>query len=332
MALPLPLFRVLQHSTSPEAWTAILDQLWTRFAEPLSPVTAPAEITRRDSETAELDLFLATAGWELWRSFGEVVPRASQVIVEWWAAQPGGRAMLVLDAVSLRELPWLLQGAAERGYTIHQARPTAVELPADTTPFARALGIPQRSVLENDGAPGTLRLPGAHTDTTGHPWADVSARIGSQPNWLLWHHWPDSRVHALADAGYGLNVLTKEIAAQLTSDDFWELVGRLATGRRLVITSDHGYAASGLFPDITDERQKRYLKDTYKSGRSAPVAPAASMFLPPLDLRLSTPYGNHGFVLGRRKWASPGGYPLLAHGGLSLLEVVVPFIEISKSG
>jgi hypothetical protein len=37
-------------------------------------------------------------------------------------------------------------------------------------------------------------------------------------------------------------------------------------------------------------------------------------------------------VNGRRKWKSAGGYPTLIHGGLSVLEVAVPFIELSKKG
>lgn len=40
-------------------------------------------------------------------------------------------------------------------------------------------------------------------------------------------------------------MLTRDAAEQLTSDDFWTFAERLATGRRLVITSDHGYAATG---------------------------------------------------------------------------------------
>ena len=56
---------------------------------------------------------------------------------------------------------------------------------------------------------------------------------------------------------------------QLTSDDFWGFVERLATGRRLVITSDHGYAATGLFSDAADE-QAAFLKRRPESGRLAP--------------------------------------------------------------
>ncbi len=31
--------------------------------------------------------------------------------------------------------------------------------------------------------------------------------------------------------------------------------------------------------------------------------------------------------MGQRKWTVQGGFPFLCHGGMSLLEVAVPFIE-----
>jgi hypothetical protein len=40
--------------------------------------------------------------------------------------------------------------------------------------------------------------------------------------------------------------------------------------------------------------------------------------------------GAHLLAVGRWKWRSQGGYPTLAHGGLSLLEVLSPFVELSK--
>ncbi len=43
-------------------------------------------------------------------------------------------------------------------------------------------------------------------------------------------------------------------------------------------------------------------------------------------------HADAAFSLGRRKWKSQGGYPTLTHGGLSLLEVAVPFIELSRTG
>ena len=51
--------------------------------------------------------------------------------------------------------------------------------------------------------------------------------------------------------------------------------------------------------------------------------------MPPIDLTLTSTHGTHQYVLGRRKWKSAAGYPTLQHGGLSLLELLVPFIEMS---
>jgi hypothetical protein len=123
--------------------------------------------------------------------------------------------------------------------------------------------------------------------------------------------------------------LAKEAAQQLTSKDFWHLVQRLTTGRRLVITSDHGYAATGHFPLTEDEDQARYLQQTFKSGRLANGGNTGP-WIPPLDLQIQSEHGTRRLVLGRRKWKSPGGYPALTHGGLSIFEVALPFIELSR--
>lgn len=263
-------------------------------------------------------------------SYASSVRRTSQHLADWWAAQNGARAVLILDGLSLREAPWILQGAAERGYEVSSATVTAAELPAETTPFAKALGFSQRSSLENNGAGSAHRLRGARTDSVGIPWADCVKLIGSEPNWVFWHHWPDHRCHELSEAGQGLAVLTDEAATQLTSDAFWQLVERLSTGRRLAITSDHGYAASGLFSDTAADDQARHLKELFKSGRNAPATEVEARWVPPVDLAIESSYGRYRYAVGRRKWKSQGGYPTLAHGGLSVLEVASPFMEISR--
>ena len=226
--------------------------------------------------------------------------------------------------------PWLIHGAVERGYAVHSAEPTGAELPADTTPFAKALAFGQRSALENNRVGSGHRLSGARTDSVDLPWHECVDLVDASPDWVLWHHWPDERMHDLSSPGNGLATLAEEAATQLASDDFWALVGRLTTGRKLVITGDHGYAATGLFPDTANQNQSNHLKSRFKSGRSAPGALSPGRWVPPIDMVLDTPSGRHAFALGRSKWRSQGGYPTLAHGGLSLLEVAVPFIELSK--
>jgi hypothetical protein len=328
MTVAYDLVHKLQHANPSDAWAAILDYAWSVCSQSIGDGKADAEVARRDRAVGDIDLFLATAGWDLWSQYESSVPLTSDTLVRWWESQTGGRAVLVLDALSLREAPWLLAGAEAHGFAVHTARPTCAELPADTTSFAKALGFGQRSSLSNNGASDTHRLSGAHTESTDIAWQDCANLIGSQPDWVFWHHWPDHRLHEHDDPGKGLSSLTQEVEQHLKGDDFWSLVERLTTGRRLVITADHGYAASGLFPDSNKE-QTEYLKKVFKSGRWNDQAEDAGPWVPPIDLAIESRHGKHLFVNGRRKWKSAGGYPTLTHGGLSVLEVAVPFIELT---
>lgn len=313
-----------------EAWQAIADHLWSEFSAPIPAAAADAEVVRRDKGLTELDNVLSGSTWDLWAEFDTAVPKASRAVVDFWSGTNGGKAVLILDGLSLREAPWLLEQAASRGYTLHQTGVRGVELPAETTPFAHALGFGQRSSLENNGAGSAHKLKGAFTASCNLPWKDCTEMIGAQEGVVFWHHWPDERMHDLSGPGASLHRLAKETFAALTSDDFWQFIERLTTGRRLVVTSDHGYAACGHFPDLTDKDQAGYMKTLFKSGRSATSDDKDGSWVPPIDLRLTTAHGTYQYVLGRRKWKSAAGYPTLQHGGLSLLEVFVPYIELSR--
>ncbi|MGQ6180536.1 alkaline phosphatase [Serratia sp. IR-2025] len=339
MALDAAILKLLTQGAASDAWRFIIERTLDIASRPLAEGNAPSEVVKRDREIGELDLFLASSGWDLWRCFGQPevsgVERTSDRLARWWAEPSYGnsaaRAVLVLDALSLRELPWLLQGAKERGFTLQGVTVTASELPGETDKFARALGLGSRSQLQANGGGLAHRLQPAQTETIDLPWKDCEGLVGSASgakNWVFWHHWPDAKLHDYG-AGQGLELLTKDAAQQLSSDDFWAFVELLATGRRLVITSDHGYAATGYFPDA-DGEVAVHLKQTFSSGRSKAGNGDAGPFVPPVALQIDSPHGAHLLALGRRKWRSQGGYPTLTHGGLSLLEVLSPFVELSK--
>ncbi|WP_437191342.1 hypothetical protein [Planctomicrobium sp. SH527] len=313
-----------------QAWSDIADHLWETFSTPITSASVDSEIVKRDRSITELENTLSGSCWDLWNEFEDNVPKASAGLAEFWNRVQGGKAILILDGVSLREAPWLLEQARVRGFTVHSAGPRAAELPCETSPFAKSLGFSQRSALENNGAGGAHKLPGATTESTNLNWKDCISLVGTQQGIVFWHHFPDIRMHDLSVPGEGLHKLAREAHEHFTSDDFWAFVERLATGRRLMITSDHGYAACGLFPDLGDKDQSEYMKKLFKSGRTATSDNEDGAWVPPIDLQLGTCHGSHRYVLGRRKWKSSGGYPTLHHGGLSLLEVFVPFIELSK--
>lgn len=335
MPLDAGILQKLTQGTPSEAWRLIIERTINIASRPLAEGNAPGEVIKREREIAELDLFLASIGWDLWQAFGQPnisgVERTSERLARWWDEPFSARAVLILDALSLRELPWLLQGAKERGFTIHGVTATASELPGETNEFARALGLASRSQLQANGGGLAHKLQPAQTESIDLPWKDCEGLLDNASgakNWVFWHHWPDAKLHDYG-AGQGLELLTKDAAQQLSSDDFWAFVEHLATGRRLIITSDHGYAATGYFPDA-DGDVATHLKQTFSSGRSKVGRSGPGPFVPPVALQIDGPHGPHLLALGRRKWRSQGGYPTLTHGGLSLLEVLSPFIELSK--
>lgn len=329
MALTASVLQTLSQSSDDKAWRLIVENAVEIARHPLTTGNAPSEIIRRDREIGTLDLFLSSSGWELWQTFGDNVERTSDRLTRWWSEPFSAKAVLILDGLSLRELPWLLEGATKRGFTTHEVAAYASELPGETDAFARALGFASRSKLQNNSAGSSHKLHPANTETVNLPWKDCEAFVNSAPNQIFWHHWPDAKLHDGSGAGQGLELLTKDAAEQLSSDDFWSFVERLATGRRLVITSDHGYAAAGYFPDA-DGDVSAFLKNTFGSSRSKTGAGDTGPFVPPVALQINSPHGAHLLALGRRKWRSQGGYPTLTHGGLSLLEILSPYVELSN--
>jgi hypothetical protein len=297
MALTASALQALTRGSAADAWRVIVDQAVEIAKKPLAAGNAPSEVVRRDREIGALDLFLSSSGWDLWQAFGDSVERTSDRLIRWWAEPFSAKAVLILDGLSLRELPWLLQGAKERGFTTHEVAACASELPGETDEFARALGFASRSKLQSNGGGLAHKLQAADTETVDLPWKDCQVLVSSAPNQIFWHHWP--------------------------------FVERLANGRRLVITSDHGYAATGYFPDA-DSEVGQFLKHTFGSSRNKAGTGDTGPFVPPVALQINSPNGAHLLALGRRKWRSQGGYPTLTHGGLSLLEVLSPFVELTK--
>lgn len=313
-------------STAEDALERILEYVWEVFSSPVSLSKADSLIIERDRKIGELDTLVSGAAWNLWDEvFGSSL-RTSQQLMKFWDQETEGKAILILDALSMREACWILEQADLRGYEIPSAKATFAEIPGNTSTFAKAIGFGQRSLLyDNHGC--SLAFPGSFTESVDLPFSDCENLIKPEKNIFFWHHWPDSEIHDLADDGNSGRKLIKVAAETLISDDFWSFLGRLATGRRLIITGDHGYANSGLFRDLNDNDQINYMKSHLKSGRfEQGIEFGTHKWIPPLTMMI----GKSTVALGRRKWRSQGGYPTLTHGGLSLLEMTVPFIELMK--
>ena len=168
-----------------------------------------------------------------------------------------------------------------------------------------------------------MRTGNTHTDIIDIPFEDAAGIIPPQPNIFLWNTWPDKLNHLYSKHPDQVYQVTNK---ELESDAFWKFIQKLRQGRKVVITSDHGYAVSQLFSDeIKDPVMNELLSSKFGGSRFVKESEDISAdFIPPCYLTLN---GYH-VVMGQRKWKVSGGFPYLCHGGMTLLEVAVPYIEI----
>lgn len=310
---------ILGRTSPQEAWS----QLFSNLAELSSATTSPLDL---HNNTIEPDRLLAEAAWDLWLGYSTAARRTSQALREWWDAAVGqGRAILILDALSLRELSALLGGASARHIQPSRLEVTGSEIPTDTDAFAHAIGLPSRASLSHSGAPSSfpLAVNSLWTDVLSLPFEDCMAMIPPTPNVIVWHSWLDNLLHVHERTP---DHFCQAAAGGVQSDGFWHLVDRLRTGRRLLITSDHGYAVSRLFStNETDSEVIAALREVFGASRCVPaIQPWTRALLPPVVLT----HNQHHVIMGQRKWSIQGGFPFICHGGMSLLEAAVPFVEL----
>jgi hypothetical protein len=311
---------IILDSASPEiVWTKIFTSLLDVARQNSSPVAL-------HDATVVPDRLLAEAAWELWEAFPDHAARTSAALID-WTTQGTGKAVLILDALSLRELPILLGAAEARGIDPVQTRVTGSECPSTTDHFAKALGLSSRSALANDGKPGTFTLfsGNCYTDVLSLPFEDCP--VPPAPNVVIWHSWLDDLIHLQQR---NQDQIAASALTTLHSDGFWSLIGRLRQGRSLVITSDHGYAVSKTFSsEVEDPDAIDILRNTFGASRNKALGgPWQERFMPPIVMTRS----GQGVVMGQRKWRVQSGFPQICHGGMSLLEVAVPWIEFHETG
>lgn len=286
------------------------------------------------------DRLLAESAWDMWQSFASSAPRVIDGLRDFWLQPAGssGTAVLVLDALSTRELSLIADAATRRKVTPTRLEVRGAPVPTETDRFAASLGLPGRASLFNNRPPKSFIFTGedVHTDVLDAPFVDCIGVVPPKPRLFLWHKWPDEPlIHDRGEQREGDSIVAESIRETLTSDGFWSFVDHLRQGRRLVITGDHGYATASEFSsELKDEASIRLFAGTFGAKRAVPTDdshPWPRQHIPPPVIRHSEGNKSWLVVLGQRKWKVRGGFPTLCHGGLSLLEAAVPFIELPAS-
>jgi hypothetical protein len=233
-------------------------------------------------------------------------------------------ALIILDGVSLRELPILAKLAIETDYKIIEKSYRYSALPSDTESFIEQKLLGKRispSQLESRKEFSANNIRTFYYDTPIR-YFDLPSGATSL---LLWSSFPDGTyMNFEARNSSHFETLVKQF------DVVWKnIVLAIPRDYRIIITSDHGYI---------------YLNTGYESGEKGEAAlqfleqnrsifynPAIQIpDLPELQIVADM---NLAMIRGRIKNRPKGSSAnkVFRHGGLSLMEILTPFILLEKN-
>jgi hypothetical protein len=301
---------------SEEVWKLIFSKL-------LSLVNSRVSPDELHEATVIPDRLLSESAWELWEAFPSIALKTSKKLIDWTLSGINSKAVLILDALSLRELSLIVKVAETKGNVLTRVDVAGSESPSTTEQFAKSLGLSSRGALRHNFKPASFQLfrGDCYTDVLNLPFEDCS--VPPVPNLVIWHVWPDELIHSQNRTP---ERISNQILKTLEGEGFWKFINSLRQGRELVITSDHGYAISKLFSaEVINKETTESLKSIFGASRYKYLSAEFSNInlLPPVF----TVVKNYLVVMGQRKWKVQGGFPHVCHGGMSLLEVIVPFLE-----
>jgi len=298
----------------------LTSQVWSvsRYNE-LSP---EAYLTKGEQEIHNFEELIATAGDrfydELSAAASQVKPLADTIDEH--------TAVVVFDGASLREIPLFLQKASETGFRIVKNSASIAALPSTTTAFVehRLIGkpiapktLPQRKELKDQG------IKAYYFDdaiTTHHIHCPNGEKV------LIWSAFPDV-TYQDSDARFARHFADM----QKLFDAAWKnTVMQIPRTKRIIVTSDHGYIFFGAgfdstrLSDICDLlEQDRYKFFTEEETIPNPASHPQLQILPGSRLAML-----RGRIKNRPR--GPSGNRIYRHGGMSLMEMIVPWLVIER--
>jgi hypothetical protein len=99
-------------------------------------------------------------------------------------------------------------------------------------------------------------------------------------------------------------------------------------GDSFLVTSDHGYINTETYFEEVGKRTGESLAHLFESGRFAPCETPATDLVKKGYIIF---HQGYYLVRGRYAWPSRGKYKVMLHGGVSLLECLVPVLKVELS-
>lgn len=291
-----------------------LNQIWTCDGSG----DLDAFYTQQEREANHLEEFIRDTYFEIYELLLE---RArSQDRVTQFASQEA--SIVVLDGLSIREANWLMPRLKEKGYEITDYSYALSGMPSTTQTFFRdVFGVAGAGAMPKKWQGFSFRSVRS---------GDVSMFLEG-PKALVWLSFPDELMHPMRGKG-----VTPSFAMQRTEEALLKVLNLLETAE-VVLTSDHGYIyaqSAALFWHAPVSNRKVLLK-LFGAQRGLLFDGTKAQ---DFDVLRALPkdqtyvlFDDKGcYVRGRYYWSAPGKQSDVAHGGISLMECLVPVLRLKR--
>lgn len=232
-------------------------------------------------------------------------------------------AIVVLDGSSIREIPIYEKLAKDTGYEIIESRYSFAALPSETEYFIEQRIIPGKRI-----APSLLpvRTELSKNDIKCYYYDSPTRtfQLTNEKNLLLWSHFPDGTYKDLSSK-FSFHF---EEMNNLFETIWKNIILSIPNDYKIIITSDHGYIFFGqglesIYPvnvnNILDNSRYKIFSESEQLPHE-------------IDEIQIIPNQRLGILRGRIKnrIQGPSGNKAYRHGGISLMEMLTPWLVIKK--
>lgn len=318
---PAKLFSDGERLPAIKSW--LLDNVWT--SDRYRPSTAEQYLRGGEEAVCHLEELISAGALEVWNEL-QADSQRSPTIKSWLGLDgqlppTDARAAVVFDGMSLREIPLLLQMAEASGLKIKSRPAIATCLPTETMHFVEERVLGARIGPSQLRGRGELATKNAEAFYLDQPNSRHNFPEGR--NLLIWSTYPDrlffndeARTEALFGTFHRDYIPTS-----------WKCtVQALPRGIPIVITSDHLYI---FFGGSLDSTRSSDAPDILGQSRMKEFADHEVLPAWHPDLQV-LPHTRTAMLRGRLRTRPQGtsSRKLYQHGGFSLMEVLVPWIEL----
>lgn len=249
--------------------------------------------------------------------FAKSLPRACLDTSSPFKNATADSCSIIMDGMSIREGALLFKALQNEGFTA-KINYSFSATPSDTQTFRKKISSELSAVITAQGGlPGTTKF----IEVNNHK----KIRISGEEKYI-WSHFPDVMLDKIQ---VGHTVISDlENMYRISEKIVFELLRKI-NSKKISIFSDHGYIRSEPgFSFSVPEGKKKKLREAFGSSRSISMDKADLSEL--VNEGYLAEFSGYYLVKSRHVWPVSGKYNIYLHGGVSLMECLVPVIEVEK--